>query len=289
VKKRGLSLFLLLVGSLVLVCFAGIDTVNAENVVYIRPNGSVEGTDKILRDGMVYTLTDDISAGIYVQKKSITLDGGGYTLHGEGDGSGIDLNNGRESNPSNIQMTNVVVKNFRIENFRYGLNPASADNCSFIGNYIGQCTVGITFRNGDFVIKNNTFDNTEGKISIGINSILKSYTGEKNITENNFYDFSLSFILPVELYFDNNYYSNYSSPDKNGDGICDTPYVIYERKDIMMGSVKFVDEHPHTTPIDLAPIPEFPSLQIIAMFFAGFVVVRVLYKQQLYTPKEVTV
>jgi hypothetical protein len=40
-------------------------------VIYIRANGSIEGTDKIQRDGDIYTLTADLSAGIQVEKSYI--------------------------------------------------------------------------------------------------------------------------------------------------------------------------------------------------------------------------
>ena len=59
--------------------------------VTINPDGSVTGTNNIQRKGDVYTLTGNISVGIQVQKSSIILDGAGYTITGNGIGTGVDF------------------------------------------------------------------------------------------------------------------------------------------------------------------------------------------------------
>ena len=53
--------------------------------IYIKADGSVEGTDKIHRDGNVYMLTADISGfePIIVEKDSIVIDGAGYSVIGD--------------------------------------------------------------------------------------------------------------------------------------------------------------------------------------------------------------
>ena len=82
-----------------ILCFTVISTleigiVKAESTIYIRADGSVEGTDKIQRDGDVYTLTGDISGGITVQRNFTVIDGAGYTLHGNGEGFGVSIKMG---------------------------------------------------------------------------------------------------------------------------------------------------------------------------------------------------
>ena len=52
---------MLLILSVVFASFPQIGVVKAEGTIYIRDDGSVEGTDKILRDGNVYTLIGDIT------------------------------------------------------------------------------------------------------------------------------------------------------------------------------------------------------------------------------------
>jgi hypothetical protein len=76
---------------LVILCFAGISIseisiVKAEGTIYIRADGSVEGTDKIQRNGNVYTFLGNISIdgsgvdGIIVERDNIVIDGADYAL-----------------------------------------------------------------------------------------------------------------------------------------------------------------------------------------------------------------
>ena len=53
--------------------------------IYIKADGSVEGTDKIHRDGDVYTFTADIQGfePIIVERDSIVIDGTGYSVRGD--------------------------------------------------------------------------------------------------------------------------------------------------------------------------------------------------------------
>ena len=62
----------------------------AEETIYIRADGTVEGTDKIQRDGNIYTFTGNINESIVVERDNIVVDGAGYTLQGPGiSGTGI--------------------------------------------------------------------------------------------------------------------------------------------------------------------------------------------------------
>ena len=75
------------------------------------PAGSVDPpTAPILRDGDVYTFTDNIYETIVVQRDNITVDGNGYMLQGEGSGKGFDLSN----------RNNVTIKNTHITEWYYG-------------------------------------------------------------------------------------------------------------------------------------------------------------------------
>ena len=49
---------------LVFVCFSQVPKVKAESLIYIRADGTIEGTDKIQRVGNVYSLIDDLSCSI---------------------------------------------------------------------------------------------------------------------------------------------------------------------------------------------------------------------------------
>jgi len=100
----------------------------ADGSIYIRSNGSVEGTDKIQRDGNVYTFTDNIYEGINVQRDNIVVDGAGYTLQGTGafTSTGIDLTGG----------SNITIKNMEIRAFYYGIRLYESSNNSISGNTI---------------------------------------------------------------------------------------------------------------------------------------------------------
>jgi len=89
VKKFVSMLVLLLFLSLVLVSFPQIVVVKAESTIYIRADGSVEGTD-----GNVYTFTGNINGSIIVEKDNVVVNGAGFTLQGDGNGRGIDLYDG---------------------------------------------------------------------------------------------------------------------------------------------------------------------------------------------------
>ncbi len=83
--KKLSTLFLILLLCSVLVAIGNIGIVKAQSTIYIRADGSVEGTDKIQQNGDIYTLTGNISVEIQVQKSYIVIDGAGYTLQGDGE------------------------------------------------------------------------------------------------------------------------------------------------------------------------------------------------------------
>jgi parallel beta-helix repeat protein len=91
----------------------------------IRISVEVEGTDKIQRNGTVYTLTDNIvgslddgwSGLLTVVMPNVIIDGAGFTIHGDGKGYGV-----------MIRQNNVTVKNLNIENFLVGISFFGADH-----------------------------------------------------------------------------------------------------------------------------------------------------------------
>ena len=105
------------------------ETTNLTPSIYIRADGSIEGTDKIQRDGNVYTFTHNIvNQSIVVEKDNIVVDGAGYTLEGDGKIEAIWLENRR----------NVTIKNMQITHFGGGIKimgPLSVNN-TIIGNNI---------------------------------------------------------------------------------------------------------------------------------------------------------
>ena len=173
-KKSPSLLVLLLFLSVVLVSFPQIETVKAEEeTIYIREDGSVEGTDKIQHVGNVYTLTGDISGSIILEKDNIEINGAGYALQGNGGGTGIYFESG----------VNVTIRNMEISHFRWGIDGVST-NSTLSGNTIINNEVNGVILKGD---NHNMFGNIIANNSnYGVDLYFSDYnTISKNtITEN---------------------------------------------------------------------------------------------------------
>ena len=103
--RKSASLIALLLIFYVVLFFSQIDAVKGQDwSIFIRADGSVEGTDKIQRTGNIYSFTDNIEGIIVVERDNIVLDGAGYTLHGVYTGIRLE---GR---------TNVTIKNVHVIN-----------------------------------------------------------------------------------------------------------------------------------------------------------------------------
>ena len=140
IRKAKLTLLLIL--SLVLVSFPQIELTKAQdNTVYIRADGTVEGTDKIRIDGNVYTLIEDLSCSIdimdvfiTIEKDNIVFDGDQKTIQGTGNGIGIEAR-GR---------INITIQNLRIINFGIGIelrlkdfeSKSTASNNQILNNHV---------------------------------------------------------------------------------------------------------------------------------------------------------
>jgi len=125
-------------------CVIRVHKVEASGTIHIRADGSVEGTDKIQRDGDIYTFTDNIYDEVVIERDNIVLDGAAYTLQGTGVFSrGISLSGG-----------NVTIKNMEIKAFWYGILFDSSNNKVF-GNNITNNEYGVWIESSS----NNIFRN----------------------------------------------------------------------------------------------------------------------------------
>jgi hypothetical protein len=253
-KRTALALILIstLVFSAVIVTeFNNSVTAQTYSTITIKPDGSIEGTDKIQRQGDVYTLTDDIAGSIEVQKSNIVIDGAGHTLQGrkEVNERGVYLVG---PDRSHAVCGSVLVKNLRIYNFFEGIYVIGGSNNSIIGNYLDNAGIHLIANanyTGD-LIKHNTF--TEAGIFVDYNR-----GGLDVITENNFINCGIYVGLSDAPIVDRNYWSDYTAkyPDAkelDGSGIWDTPYV----DDRYAEDISSIDYHPLTHPV---VIPDFPD------------------------------
>ena len=248
---------------LTLVSFPQIKEVKAQGTIYIKGDGSIEGTNKIvqLKYG-TYTFTDNIFGEIKLQRSNFVLDGAGYTLQGNWSGFHPDMS--IESRGITLSdRSNITIKNVRIVNFTYGINCVLSNNNTITNCYIEYCQRSIN-QPSNVLIANNTLEC----------GIYLDYTQSDNtITQNNFISKDSPAANLIGVYFAPqptvymNYWSDYNGTDTNGDGIGDTPYVINQDNQ---------DDFPLMNQVDIGIIPEFPSwtlipLLVLASLFVVFV------------------
>ena len=223
--------------------------------IYIRSDGTVEGTDLIEISNNTYTFLNDVSGNIVISRDFITLDGSGYALIGTYDSSqrGISL-----SDRKNVTVTNMVIMNYHI-----GIScGGTASNITILNNYISSCGIGIEFLgSSNHLVKFNTFKNND--IDIAINYV--SGNNLITITYNNLNDY-VQVWMSEQQTIDMNFWADYNGTDSDGDGIGDSPYFYH---DILQ------DNNPLIEPVSV--IPEFPSLIILPLFVIATILLTLVY------------
>jgi len=172
----GIMLTLLLISMLTLAF--NIQPVRASGTIYIRPDGSVEGTDKIQRDGDTYTFTDNIYDEIVVERDNIVVDGAGCTLQGTGSGTGIYLS----------YRSNVTIKNAEIIEFWDGVKLRYSSNNSVFGNNItanNGLGIGLWWSSNNAISGNTVSNNLGHGIVLWESSNYNTVSGN-NITANKY-------------------------------------------------------------------------------------------------------
>lgn len=128
-----------------MICVSNVRTVEAEGTIYIRADGSVEGTDKILRNGNTYGFIDNINGSIIVERDGIVIDGSGKTLWGLGNGTGIDLSFRRHVLVRNLTVRSYSVGIYIFENFNLADSSGSHDNNEILSCRLVENDIGIEF------------------------------------------------------------------------------------------------------------------------------------------------
>jgi parallel beta-helix repeat protein len=194
--------------------------------IRIESAGSINGTDKIQRNGNVYTLTGNIYETIVVLRDNIIIDGAGFTLQGQGNFTGVFLQD----------RLNVTIKNMAIRNFYHGIKLTWGDidtgsrNNVIFGNSITGNTIGIQlnlFTGNNFVYDNSITNNSYGlQIIHSPNNVLKN----NQLKENQF-----NLWVHVETSVQVSHYFN----DIDRSNIVDGKPIYY-----------WVDQHDKTVPSD---------------------------------------
>lgn len=158
------------------------DSSSPGNLITITASGDIEGTDKIRREGDIYTFMNDITGAIVIERDNIDLDGAGYTLTVDSEwGIGIDI---RDRN-------NVTVKNLTVKGAigRCGMLLINADNCritqnNIINNLNGIEMTGASSRNR--ITKNLVQNNSVGMEIYSTNPGYDNVISDNEVTNNSF-------------------------------------------------------------------------------------------------------
>jgi parallel beta-helix repeat protein len=190
VKKSPYLLVLLLFLSVVLVSFPQIGVAKAETAIYIRADGTVEGTDTIQRDGNVYTFTGNIYEPLVVERDNVVVDGAGYSIEGP--------HTSLAQSPEGIGIlvesrSDVTISNMAIQHFLYGICINSSFTIRITNDKITDNGKAIYIKNtSDNIIRESQITNN---IDVGIYVFESSDTNIiNNIIENNIND-GISLIL----------------------------------------------------------------------------------------------
>ena len=205
VETRKATLTVLLVLTLVLISFPQFKLVKAQDsTIYIRSNGIVQGTDKIVREGNFYTLIEDLSCSIdimdvfiTIEKDNIVFDGNQKTIQGTGNGIGIEAR-GR---------TNITIQNLRIIDFGIGIEVRSKDpernttgsNNNFLNNYIETKYFSLDLNTNYGLVSDNTLISRTNKYGIIFN-------GNNTVFSNN--RFVASGLIVYEALMGNVFFNN---------------------------------------------------------------------------------
>ncbi|MEM3378524.1 MAG: NosD domain-containing protein [Candidatus Bathyarchaeia archaeon] len=260
-------------------------------VIRILPDGNIDPPNvPIQRSGDLYMFTDNIYARIVVDRDNLVIDGAGYTLHGNYNGTrtdswvvgqgpnqeynetaipwsiGIDLAN---KNRHNLTVMNLNIKNFYIGIYVWTTNN-TITNCA-----VTDCIVGILLSGDSNNITENYIARNEQGVFFGVN---QPGNEPLNImlTHNSFIDNMVHFSgcfceeynpnEPIHTW-DNgeegNYWSDYNGTDADGDGIGDTPYIIDPQNQDRYPLMRGVAEPP--TPTSGMPIATIIAGAVIAV------------------------
>jgi parallel beta-helix repeat protein len=220
--------------------------------IFIPSDTSVGTWDPITR---TYTLTTDVYETIQIDEDDLTLDGAGYTMTALATlDYGVYL----------YGRTGVTIKNLNIRNFRYGILLAYSTGNTLTGNTTSNNWRGIYLRysSGNTLIDNTTSNTHQYGIllvrsssnTLTANSAISSYaygihlynSHNNEVYNNNFIANSQQAyvrassgnVFNLDSPTGGNYWSDWTSPDNDGDGFVDSPYVFTGGQDNLPWTVQ---------------------------------------------------
>ncbi len=223
-------------------------------VIRILSDGSISPpTDSIQRNGDVYTFSADVYARIVLEKGNIVIEGSGYILHGNYNGTRTDswvVGEGPSQNfddgaipwsigvdLANENIHNLTVRDLNIKNFYIGMYVWTPNN-TVIGCSVSDNIVGVLLSGDSNSLTKNYISGNEEGVFFGVNQpgnepldiVLVHNSFVSNIVH-----FSGCFCEvynasePIHTWDDGkegNYWDTYNGTDADGDGLGDIPFVI---------------------------------------------------------------
>jgi len=194
----------------------------------------------------IYTLTGDVNESIEITQNNLTLDGAGYKITGSGSGYGVYLK----------QRSNVTVKNCVFSKFSIGICLSISSSNTLTNNITNDNSYGIFLNSSSSNTLTNNITNDNSYYGIYLNSCssnaltentinnnqsgIKLYNCNLNkIYNNNFINNStqayVNYGSDNEFFLDKlvggNYWSDWTSPDDDGDCFVDYSYVFLGGQD----------------------------------------------------------
>jgi len=164
IKASALTLILIILCSLAVL---SIQIPVAKASYHISPDGSVSGTDKIRRNGDVYTFTNDIYVDIKVERSNIIIDGGGFKLEKTAVAGSWGVWFASD-------VHDVTIRDLRITGFGCGIILSGSGN-TVTGCIIMDCYEGILLDNAqDNVITDNKIVNASIRFDESSNNRLRN-------------------------------------------------------------------------------------------------------------------
>jgi hypothetical protein len=163
-----------------------INDVSAQTLttITIWPDGSVDPSSCIQRDGNTYVLTTDLNLPIEIQKDSIILDGSNHKLEATRGNYG--------SAAITLKASNVIITNFHIAGWTAGIYGAYNNN-TISGNEFTDNSRAIALYATDYVISKNIIQTSNS--GIYIKDVLPSTKSNNLIISNqiinNYYAFHI--------------------------------------------------------------------------------------------------
>jgi parallel beta-helix repeat protein len=173
-KSKSFALILVVLFLTSLVILPPINSQSQTSKIIISADGSIIGTNKIHKNGNIYTLTENLNGSIIIERDNIVLDGANFTLQGSGN---LTEN---QTAISLTKRTNDAIENFNIMGFNIGIGLYNSSKCTINDNKIYNVNNKGIFLNNSWNnwIKQNDIETT------GLLTVALYYSSNNIVSEN---------------------------------------------------------------------------------------------------------